>query len=725
MKSILTGMAALLAFSIQAQISIDSARSLPIGSLVTVSGIVTNGSELGAIRYVQDPTGAIPAYPGTGSVPFSANRGDSITVSGTLKDYNGLLEIDPITSYSLHSINNTLPAPTVITIPQMGEATEALLVQLDNVSFSAGGGVFASGTYTFTDGSGNSANIYLNSSHPLLGELVPIGPFTLVGLMAQFSFTGVGGYQILPRDTNDLIFSSSILFASGVNLSNQSTTGFELDWTTSSNGSSNCKYGLTPALELGEINNPGSVASHSISVTGLTAGNIYYVRPYSENGTDTAWGNVGLYATVSNSSGTIRAYFNAPVNNAVGQGPNAIYLDGTFNDTIKAYIDKAQNTLDVAVYNASDFTIMDAINDAHARGVQVRYIAEGGNLNQGLDFLNAAIPVLEKPDAQPGIMHNKFIIVDAESESNSWIMGGATNWSTNQLFDDPNDIIFIQDQALARAYTLEFEEMWGSDGAQPNMSNARFGGDKIDNTPHIFQIDGNLVELYFSPSDRTTSKIIETMETTDQEMNFAIMAFTRDDISQAIIDVHSTFGKSAIGVMENINTTGSEYQTLLSAGVPVYETQSLPNIMHHKYVIIDRHSTSDPIVLTGSHNWSTSAEKTNDENTLIIHNADLADIYYQSWYKRYSEVVGIEETEISKLSVYPNPSNDIIHISADLELGDYSIQVLDLHGRLIHQQSWNGLSTTEIDVRGFSNGLYVIDIRGEGFRGTSRAIIQH
>ena len=47
-----------------------------------------------------------------------------------------------------------------------------------------------------------------------------------------------------------------------------------------------------------------------------------------------------------------------------------------FNDTIKAYMDLAQNTLDICVYNASDATIATAINDAYNRGVTVRYIAD-------------------------------------------------------------------------------------------------------------------------------------------------------------------------------------------------------------------------------------------------------------------------------------------------------------------------------------------------------------
>jgi predicted extracellular nuclease len=95
-------------------IPILSARAQPLGSSVTVRGIVTNGSELGKIRYLQDGSAGIAAYPGTGSAPgFEAavSAGDSIEVTGTLVSYFGLLEITPITSYSVIVGNLPLPAP--------------------------------------------------------------------------------------------------------------------------------------------------------------------------------------------------------------------------------------------------------------------------------------------------------------------------------------------------------------------------------------------------------------------------------------------------------------------------------------------------------------------------------------------------------------------------------------------------------------------------------------
>ena len=63
---------------------------MAINSVVTVKGIVTNGSELGVIRYMQDNTAGIASY-FTSAQAASVNRGDSITVTGTMVSYNQLI----------------------------------------------------------------------------------------------------------------------------------------------------------------------------------------------------------------------------------------------------------------------------------------------------------------------------------------------------------------------------------------------------------------------------------------------------------------------------------------------------------------------------------------------------------------------------------------------------------------------------------------------------------
>ncbi len=65
------------------------------------------------------------------------------------------------------------------------------------------------------------------------------------------------------------------------------------------------------------------------------------------------------------------------------------------------------------------------------------------------------------------------------------------------------------------------------------------------------------------------------------------------------------------------------------------------SLLHHKYMILDANSASDPMVVTGSMNWSANGDDTNDENTLIIHDAAIANQFYQEFAARYYMAFGI------------------------------------------------------------------------------------
>jgi phosphatidylserine/phosphatidylglycerophosphate/cardiolipin synthase-like enzyme len=380
---------------------------------------------------------------------------------------------------------------------------------------------------------------------------------------------------------------------------------------------------------------------------------------------------------------------------SVSTGVDAQNITIYFNDTIKAYMDLAQNTLDVCVYNASDATIATAINDAYNRGVAVRYIADDDAANIMLSSLDPNIPIVIRDPAPAGIMHNKFIIVDANSTNNSWVMGGSTNWTNpSNLFNDFNNLIFIQDEAIAKVYTLEFEEMWGG----------TFGTNKLDNTPHNFKVNGKDVEVYFSPSDQTTLHISEFINEVDYTLEFGLLGFTRDDLGLAVIAKDGEFGVNVRGIIEQENITGSEFANLIAAGVNVKSHTGITYQFHHKYAIADANVTaSDPTILTGSHNWSSNAENNSDENTIVIHDATIANIYLQEFTERFNELgtSGIDELITVEVSVFPNPSKGVVQVKSDLAIQKINLYMVD--GKLI-----STTTDTILDIK--TKGIYFIKI---------------
>ena len=67
-----------------------------------------------------------------------------------------------------------------------------------------------------------------------------------------------------------------------------------------------------------------------------------------------------------------------------------------------------------------------------------------------------------------------------------------------------------------------------------------------------------------------------------------------------------------------------------------------PQFMHNKIIIID-----DRYVITGSLNYSTSAEESNDENVIVIDNPDIARLYVQDFDRVYGQGTDPERSQFN------------------------------------------------------------------------------
>ena len=80
----------------------------------------------------------------------------------------------------------------------------------------------------------------------------------------------------------------------------------------------------------------------------------------------------------------------------------------------------------------------------------------------------------------------------------------------------------------------------------------------------------------------------------------------------------------------------SQDERLCAAGARI-GIEDLPGKVHHKFAVIDVEG-SDPTVILGSYNWTNSGAYDNDENTLIIHDRELAQVYYAEWERLWETV---------------------------------------------------------------------------------------
>jgi len=430
----------------------------------------------------------------------------------------------------------------------------------------------------------------------------------------------------------------------------------------------------------------------------------------------------------------IICYFTRPVDTIVSSGVNAIYLNNSSDDTLVQYINRAQESIDIAIYNTTNSgsvaNIAGALNTAYANGIKIRVIYDGSVGNTMIPNLDTNIKRVASPQGGPfNIMHNKFVVFDADALNPDLpiVWSGSMNWTTSQINGtDANNIIIIQDQTLAQAYKTEFEEMWGSTTLIPNPGIARFGSQKLNNTQHIFSIGGNIVECYFSPSDSVNSEIISAINSANTDIEFASMVITRNDVANAITT------KVGAGVL---STYGLTDDSVLTSQWTLLKNGMLPNtmkshtgqfgIMHNKFLIVDESNiSSDPLVLTGSHNWSTSANAQNDENTLIIHDDTIANQYFQAFSYLFAQdggMMNIYENAFENWAfVYPNPIREIVNINLDV---NGEMKIYNLLGESVG--TWQlAIGKNEIDLKNLPSGVYFLVLLTENGGETKKIVKQ-
>ncbi|WP_303920459.1 phospholipase D-like domain-containing protein [Draconibacterium sediminis] len=704
-----------------AQTSINEARQKAVGTSVTVSGIVTNSSELGPIRYIQDNTGGIGIYDNALS---GVLRGDSITVTGELDDYNNLLEISPVTNFTTHASGVSLPEPQIISISNIGEAYEAELIRINNVVFTNSENLFAGDkNYSFTDGT-NTGVLRIYRDNPLVDKIMPRDTFDLVAICSQWSQNEANtGYQLLPRDANDFIFNTNIQLTSALEVVETTSSSITIKWNTDNDGTSEIRYGST--MELAALKNHVSGEStvsadeytHQAQITGLQSSEIVYAQAFSVNEGDTAFSAISAFVSKSNSTGDIKVYFNTEIDENYADPTVASNIDDFMADTLAAYINRASESIDFCIYNIDNSKISEALNAAYNRGVSIRFITCGSTTHASVNDLENNIPILDRPEiTEGGIMHNKFAIFDANATNANaaWVWSGSTNLTPSQLTYDSNNMIFIQDQSLAKVYELEFEEMWGSSGNQPNAGNAKFGDAKTDNTPHHIQVGDKLIACYFSPSDNTNQQLINAINTADYDLDIETMLITRSDLAYTIMDAYDR-GVDVNVITERESDNTDIVNTNLSSTLPAkkYIFDDAAGQLHHKVALIDANNPeSDPQTITGSHNWSSSANDRNDENTLIIHDADIANQYYQQFAYRFKQndgtlVLSAQRIESASVKVFPNPTEGRLMITADKTI--LRISVYNSTGAKIKEVQPNE-NSTELYLPQNLTGLFMLKV---------------
>lgn len=300
----------------------------------------------------------------------------------------------------------------------------------------------------------------------------------------------------------------------------------------------------------------------------------------------------------------------------------------------------AERSLDLALYDvrlpgAVGDAVAESIKQAAARGVTVRiaYNADGyyevpvpPPPSTHPDLLAELGVPLAPIAGEPDLMHHKYVVADGRR-----LWAGSTNWTTDSWTREENVIIELESEALAAAYTRDFEQLWRTKKVE--------GSGDFDVPPA--DVSGTEVRAWFSPGrgEALAHRIAKQIGSAKHRVRIASPVLTSGPILGTLAELlaekrvevlgvcdwtqlHAVFGQwrknpSSHWKMPLLHDVLEAAEFTGKRSTP-YAPGSTHDYMHAKVTVCD------DISFIGSFNLSRSGEL-NAENVLEIRDAALAD----------------------------------------------------------------------------------------------------
>ena len=305
---------------------------------------------------------------------------------------------------------------------------------------------------------------------------------------------------------------------------------------------------------------------------------------------------------------------------------------------IADFVGAARRTLDLAHYDfhlesATAGIVCGAITAAARRGVAVRFVYNVDHRNP------IPVPPPPEPDARliaslgvparavagdPDLMHHKYVVRDGES-----VWTGSMNWTDDSFTIQENVLATVESPELARAFTLDFEQLWSTGAVEASG--------RVE--PRPLDVGGRRGRAWFTPGfgEELSHRIAKRVGRA-RRVRICSPVITTAPVL-ATLAQRVAEGADVAGCVDATQIRGVIYQWGVNGNVswklPLLEqvlrgdfagkpstpwepTGTPHDFMHAKLTV------ADDVVFLGSFNLSRSGEL-NAENVLEIEDAALAE----------------------------------------------------------------------------------------------------
>ena len=334
------------------------------------------------------------------------------------------------------------------------------------------------------------------------------------------------------------------------------------------------------------------------------------------------------------------------------------WLSRGLAEALIAFVDAAQagEGLHLFVYEFEKDEFLDALRRAKARGVRLEILydaivknGEGPSIKSKKQIARFGLSSVCKGRDGAGIniSHNKFMVLTGTNGKPKSVWTGSTNWTDNGIYGQSNVGHALADAALAQTYFEWHQEVW----AAPDTS----AGDSRTEAMALTHLPADTspgTTLVLSPR-KTIEAVTECavlVGGSGKMVCFTAPFAMHDDLEAALVSAPA----QVFGLLNTNGVVGKELHaaantSLAAAGaldqksiLDLWQGQLHKESMHHsgvfihtKILLIDPLS-ENPIVISGSANFSNNSSKNNDENQLFIFGeSGVADVYLGEFMRMF------------------------------------------------------------------------------------------
>src|SRR3712207_1269463 len=300
--------------------------------------------------------------------------------------------------------------------------------------------------------------------------------------------------------------------------------------------------------------------------------------------------------------------------------------------------------------------VLEAFRDAHRNKANVKIIfdakptEDSPNEKNRAAVAKARIKGLTLPrEANPSfIAHNKFVVLLEDGEPKQ-VWTGSTNITAGGIFGHSNVGHVVRDAAVAAKYLSYWEELSRrpnpeakvlrplveeatpvpEDAPEPNSTTVLFSPRSSSRALEWYaeRMDKAKTSVFLTAAFGISEPIERVLEEDKDYLRYVLLEKRDEDMEVLSRDPDNRF---AMGAKYGDTPLGR----LLAERLTGLNTHVM--YVHTKYALIDPMS-DDPLVITGSANFSEPSTKENDENMLVIRgDTRVADVYLGEFMRLFN-----------------------------------------------------------------------------------------